>query len=483
MAQRRRSEYATRDLTQGSIPKNLWFLGWPQIVSGAAHAIDLAADLFWAGFLGSRSVAAVGVAQSWVQFFNTARMGLDTSARAMVSRAVGADDLPLANHIARQAVFINVTVSVIVMGFGVLLSDWLLRILGVTQAVVDDGTAYQQWRFLGFFWFAMNQLGGNLLQAGGDSLTPMKAQLVTRGLHLVLSPILVFGWLGLPALGVSGTAIATSIAQIVGTYMNFQALYLGTSKLHLTLENFTIDWPVVIQQIKIGTPAAIAGAERSAAQVILVGLAAPFGATGLAVYSITQRIQMFGGFGSQGLAMAGGVIVGQSLGAGQPARAKATIWWALALVAGVQMVICSLMFLFPDAVIFLFSREADVIEMGIPWLRIEAFGYMLFAAGNTLAQCLNTAGETMVPMWSTLGTLWGVQQPVAILLTGSAVTWDVAGQSFAIPGLWNIGILGIPIAIMVAAGMRLGILFGYFLWGPWWKKEVLVRPAAYVGAH
>ena len=261
------------------------------------HALDLAADLFWAGFLGSRAVASVGVAQTWVQFFNTARMGLDTSARAMVSRAVGANDLPLANHYARQAVFINSTVSILVMLFGVFLSDWLLLILGVTQAVVDDGTAYQQWRFLGFFWFAMNNLGGNLLQAGGDSLTPMKAQLITRGSHLILSPILLFGWLGFPALGVSGTAIATSISQVIGTFINFGALYRGDSKLHLTPAGFTIDWAVQWQQISLGTPAAIAGAERSFAQVILVGLAAPFGATGLAVFSITQRIQMFGGFG------------------------------------------------------------------------------------------------------------------------------------------------------------------------------------------
>ena len=216
--------------------------------------------------------------------------------------------------------------------------------------------------------------------------------------------------------------------------------------------------------------------------MILVGLAAPFGATGLAVYSITQRIQMFGGFGSQGLSMAGGVIVGQSLGAGQPARARATVWWALAFVGLVQVVLCTLMFVFPEAVMFMFSRDQEVIEMGVPWLRIEAFGYMLFALGNTLAQCLSTAGDTVVPMLATLVTLWGVQQPLAILLTGSAVTWDIAGQTIGIPTMWNIGVLGIPIAINAAAGSRLLALFGHFLWGPWWKKEVLVRHGAPTGA-
>ncbi len=433
------------------------------------------ADLLWAGFLGSASVASVGVAQTWVQFFNTARMGLDTSARAMVARAVGANDIPQANHIVRQAVVINTSVAVVVMGLGILLSDWLLTIVGVADAITVDGINYQKFRFMGFLFFSMNTLGGNLLQAGGDSLTPMKANMITRGLHLILSPILVFGWLGLPAIGVSGTAIATGIAQAVGMVMNFRALALGTSKLTLSLRNWSVDWAVIAQQIRIGTPAAITGAERSFAQVILVGLAAPFGATGLAVYSITQRIQTFGGFGSQGISMAGGVLVGQNLGARQPDRAKATVWWALAFVFAVQTVICSAMFLFPEQVLYAFSRERDVIEMGIPWLRIEAFGYMVFATGNALGQCLNTAGETFVPMLASLGTLWLVQQPIAILLTGSARTWDILGQSIAIPSLWDIGILGIPIAIITASVVRLAILFGYFLWGPWWKKEVLVR--------
>lgn len=475
----------TRDLTQGSIPRNLWHLGWPQIVSGLVNALDQLADLFWAGFLGSRAVASTGVAQTWVQFFNTARMGLDTSARAMVSRAVGAGDLPQANHLARQALFFNMAVSICVSSIGIFFSEWLLHVLGVSDAMVEDGATYQRLRFIGSFFFMMNQLGGTLLQAGGDSLTPMKAQLWIRGSHLLLSPILMFGWLGLPAWGISGAAVANTISQVLGVGINFRALFTGTSRIHISLENPSWDWAVVRRQVQIGTPAAITGAERSFAQVILVGLAAPFGATGLAVYSITQRIQMFGGFGSQGLSMAGGVIVGQSLGAKQPERAKQTVWWAMGFVTLVQGVLCSAMFFFPEAVLFLFSRDPEVIEMGAPWLRIEAFGYLLFATGNCLGQCLNTAGDTFVPMLTSLVTLWGIQQPVAIVLTGSAKTWELFGYSFAFPTIWDVGALGIPIAIVVSSAVRWLILLLYVMYGPWWKKEVLVRPGGGMrtGAH
>lgn len=470
-----RSRYATRNLTEGSIPKNLWFLGWPQMVSGAMNAVDNLTDLFWAGFLGSRAIASVGVGQTWIQFFNTGRMGLDIGGRALVSRAVGAGDLPLANHIARQSLIFNMSLNLVVMILGVLASDFLLRILGVAEGVVEDGTAYQRLRFVSSFFFGLTMVTGSLLQAGGDTLTPMKAQMVSRVIHIGLSPILMFGWLGFPALGVSGAAIANAISQAIGGGWNLRALFTGSSRISLTLEHFRVDAEALWQQIRIGAPASVTSAERSLAQVILVGLAAPFGPTGLAVYSILQRIEMFGGFGAMGLAQAAGIIVGQSLGARRPERAKATVWWTLGWTGLVQLGVCGAMFLFAEQVMLLFSRDENVIEIGVPWIRIAVVGFLLFSSSNVLVQAFNTAGDTMIPMVAGLGGLWGIQQPLAIVLTGAAVTYSFLGLEGSFPTDWNLGIIGIAWAILIAAIARYAGLFLYFLWGPWWKREVL-RP-------
>src|SRR3989304_2146016 len=93
------SAYLTRNLTEGSIPKNLWFLAWPQMVEGVLNVVDQMADLFWAGRgFGSRAIAGIGVAQTYTGMAMTGRMGIDTPMRAMVSRAVGAGDVGLANQ-------------------------------------------------------------------------------------------------------------------------------------------------------------------------------------------------------------------------------------------------------------------------------------------------------------------------------------------------------------------------------------------------
>lgn len=406
-------------------------------------------------------------------------MGLDTSARAMVARAIGASDLPQANYLALQCLFFNMVFSAIVMSLGIILSDGLLSILGVSDATVADGSTYQRYRFAGSFFFGVHMVSGSLLQAGGDTFTPMKARIINRAIHMILSPIMTFGWLGFPGMGISGAAASNGIGSLVGALINLYALFEGTSRLKLTLNKWSVDWRVFWAQVRIGAPASITSAERSLAQVVLVGLAAPFGSTGLAAYAITQRVQMFGGFGSQGLAQAAGIIAGQSLGANQPPRARTTVWWALGYVGAVQGVLCSLVFLFPEALVFVFSRDPEVVALVVPWLRIEVAGYFLFAAGNVLTTVFNTAGDTMISMLVGLGTLWGIQQPIAIVLTGAAGSWTPFGFSLGLPIVTEFGVLGIAVSTVVASATRFLILFVYFRWGPWWKKNVLrfTRPA------
>src|SRR5437762_11594776 len=110
-SQSSKSEYVTRDLTQGSIPRTLWFLAWPQVVTGALRAADQLADLFWAGFIDFHAVAGIGISQTWAAVFNTGRTGLDVAARAMISRAYGSRNIPLANHLAMQSILLNAIVS------------------------------------------------------------------------------------------------------------------------------------------------------------------------------------------------------------------------------------------------------------------------------------------------------------------------------------------------------------------------------------
>src|SRR5690606_37798836 len=154
------------------------------------------------------------------------------------------------------------------------------------------------------------------------TITPMKATAATRVVHITLSPCLVFGLWIFPDMGLPGAAMANVLAQLIGVVMNFNALFTGKSHLHLDFKGYRVDFPLLWRMVKLGAPAGVTGATQNLAQIVLIGLVAPFGDNTLAAYSLTRRVEMMIGAGTMGLGQGTGILVGQNLGAGRPERAK-----------------------------------------------------------------------------------------------------------------------------------------------------------------
>jgi Na+-driven multidrug efflux pump len=207
----------------------------------------------------------------------TSRQGIDTSTRAMVSRAVGRGDQALANRVVFQGLTVNVTFLLIISIGGLFLTEPMLRLLHVSDAVMAQAVPYMRIQFIGQGVLGLQMYGGNSLAASGDTITPMRATMVSRVLQMILSPFLVFGLLGLPHLGIAGISLAGSTANLAGMAMNWRALFLGHSALHLRLSDYRLDGRMMLQMVKVGGPAAYTGAERSIAQLLLVGIVSPFG--------------------------------------------------------------------------------------------------------------------------------------------------------------------------------------------------------------
>ncbi len=466
------SRYASRSLTEGSIPKTLWFLAWPSIVSGLLQTLDNLAKLVWAGALGFVALASIGVAQGWVQLFNSARQGLDTASRAMIARAVGEGDIERANHVGVQSLIFNGTISFSMALIGILFVDFLLQILGVSGEIVEQGRTYLQLRFISTTSFAMLWCSGNMLAASGDTMTPMKAQMIARILYIVTGPFLVFGWLGLPVMGLPGAAIAAPVGQLSGSVLTFNALFTGKSRLHLSFKGVRPDFPLYWRMIQLGAPASWTQGERSVSQLILVGIVAPFGDTVLAAYSLIQRLQFFFNLGQLGLGQAAGVLAGQNLGARKLERAKQTTWWALGYCCLLSGVVGAVVLAFPTLFLTIFTREPHLLEAAIPWLRVVIFGFMVLGMANVFTQVFNTAGDTLLPTLVSAASVWFVQQPWALMLSGSEPHWELFGWQFSLPVVLDLGDIGIAWAMMLAIFVRVLIFFPYFLWGPWWKKKV-----------
>ncbi|PZC48625.1 MAG: Na+-driven multidrug efflux pump [Chloroflexi bacterium] len=462
-----------RDLTKGSIPRNLWWLAWPQIIENILNVVDQLVDLVWAGFISVSTIAGVGIAQSYKQLVMTGRMGLDTAMRAMIARAIGAGDKASANHAALQGFTISAFYSFSIALIGFLLAVPLMRILGLGEDIITAGAPYLKIQFIGTGAMAFRQTSGTALLASGDAITPMKATLLTRLTHIALTPFLIFGWLGLPEMGIAGAAAADLLAQSLGAIWNLRTLFLGSSRLKLSLKKYRLDLPLIARLIRIGAPASVTGMERSIAQLVVVGIAAQFSTLAVAAFSLARRVENVAHLGSGGLGRASGVLVAQNLGANQATRARQTVKWALFFVFSIGFALALLLILTAPLFVTLFSRDPDLVSIGATWIRIQSLSIVFLAAGQVFGQSFNTAGYTFAPMIVTLVSMWLIEIPLALLLTGTEHTISVLGQAITLPILAHLGEFGIAWAIVFAMIVR-ALLFIPFYKSDRWLNVKLI---------
>jgi putative MATE family efflux protein len=423
-----------RDWTQGSILRNLLSISWPVMVNNTINVLGPTVDLIWIGRLGSNDIAAMGVASMIVMLVNGLMMGLFTGLRSMVSRAIGAKDKEGAIHVARQAFVISLALGIVLAAMGIFLDEWMLSLLGVDPEIVSLGSGYMRIQFIGMVAMSMRFLTDGLMQASGDTMTPMKLAIVFRVVHIALSPLLIFGWWIFPRMGLNGAAITSVISQSVGTGLGFWILMSGRSRLKLTFSGFRFDFKIIWRLITIGIPSSIMGMQMQFGQLVLTRAVVPFGTIGVAAHSLCQRIDMSLSMPLLGLGVGAGVLVGQNLGARQPQRAEKSAWIATGISEAVLVIIAIIILIKPDLIIRIFSSDAELMSVADSYIRIAAMGYAVSSFTLVLQSCISSAGDTMPPMLISLVSVWVVQVPLAIVLSRTdmgvfGVRWAIAAGS------------------------------------------------------
>ncbi|HLB28405.1 MAG TPA: MATE family efflux transporter [Dehalococcoidales bacterium] len=446
------------DLSEGSIPRHIFRLAWPQVIEQTLNIIDQVIDMFWAGRLpgGFRALAGLGVAQTFSQLGFMSRQGLEQSTRAMVSQAVGAGNLPLANRVALQAFAIMGVYSVIMILIGLFLTDIALNAIGASEAVHAQAALYMKIQFIGMTGMTFRMTAASILQASGDVLVPLRATTITRVLHLVMSPLFMFGWIGFPEMGLAGAAMANLLSQAVGASINMYMLFSGNTRLHLTMRGFRLDRGIIWRLVKIGAPASATGMERALAQVLLLKIVSPFGDIAMAGYGMTRRLEMFANFGGMGVGQATGIMVGQNLGAKRPDRARRSVAWGLVFVTAFKLIIAIPLVVFPTFVVLAFTKEPAVVSLTTDWLRILALAAVFMGLGVVFQQSFNVAGDTLTVMMVTLAEVF-IEVPLGWLLSHPL----------------GFGPLGIAWGNVIGMVLRASIFVPLYFRGRWLTRTVI----------
>ncbi|MFC2044568.1 MATE family efflux transporter [Chloroflexota bacterium] len=456
MGRGKRQAAFDKDWTKGSIVHNLLSLSWPIVISNSLNMLGPTIDMIWVGKLGAASIAGVGISGMAVTLMYSMRLGLSVGTRAMIARFMGAGDTEGANHVSQQALIVGISFGIFIAIIGIFLTEPILLVMGVESDVITEGAAYMRIMFVGSVAMSLWTLTESIMQASGDTLTPMRIAVFFRLLHAIICPFLTFGWWVFPRLGVSGAALTNIISQTVGLTLGLLFLFSGRTRLRLTLRSLRLDLIIIWRIVRIGIPAAITGFERSFANLVLVRLVVPFGTMSVAAHSLLQRVNDIIYMPGRGLGMAGGVLVGQNLGAGQPARSERTGWLTSGLLTSIMLICSMAIWLRAESIVHIFSTEPDVVKITSTFMRIEIASYLVYGFAIVLTECLNGAGDTMTPMLVTLLTMWGMQIPLA----------------FFLPRITTLGVYGVRWAIVSGMIVRSVIYITYFRLGRWKRQKI-----------
>jgi len=452
----RRAYFIEKDWTQGNVFLNLLSLAWPIVLSSSFNILGPVIDMVWVGKLGSASIAGVGIAGIAVMTITSARMGLTMGTRAIVARFMGAGDTIGANHASQQAFVISGMYVILLASVGIFFAESIMLLFGVGADVVAEGAAYMRVMFIGSIAMSFRMMAEGIMQASGDTVTPMRITVIFRLLHAALSPLFIFGLWIFPRLGVSGAAIANVISQALGATAGFWILFSGRSRLKLTLRHFRLDLGMIWRIVKIGVPASIMGMERSFGDLVLMWFMAPFGTLAIAGHALIQRMEAVLRMPCMGMGNASGVLVGQNLGAGQPERAEKSGWMAVGLGQGWALLISVAIWLWAENIVRIFNSEPAVIETAGTFLRIAATGYLFMGLYFIMQNSITGSGDTMPPMLVTMLNFWLLQVPLA----------------FFLPEYTNLGVVGVRWAI-VTGWIAGAIAYAtYFRLGRWKRKKV-----------
>lgn len=413
-------------------------------------------DMIWVGKLGASAIAAVGVSGMIVQLANSLTMGLYQGLRAMVARFVGAGDTEQANHIARQAVVISLTYSLIMAAIGHFLARPIMTLMGVEPEVVVLGASYLSINFIGMVTMSFRNMTESMMQASGDSRTPMWIAVFFRLVHIAVCPLLIFGPGIFPEMGVNGAATTAVFSQGLGASLGLYFLYSGRTRLHLNFRNFRIDFKMIWRLLKVGIPASVAAMQRTLGNVVLILIIGPFGTLAVAAHSLNQRVELFLMMPAMGFGQAAGVLAGQNLGAGQPERAEKTGWTAAGYLTVAFTIISVAVLIWAEAIVRVFDSDPALVAVAALFLRIACANWIVMGLTSVFQQCVNGAGDTMVPMVVMLVNMWLMQIPL----------------SFILPKITGLGVYGVRWGIVAGTVAAAIIYTVYFRMGRWKRKKV-----------
>lgn len=445
-----------QDFITGSIRRAVFMLSIPMILEMLMESVFAIVDIFYVSQVSVNAVATIGLTESVITLVYAVAIGLSMAATAIVARRIGEKDREGASQAAVQVIFLGVLVSLIISVIGILYPKEILELMGGEADLIAEGYGYTQVLLGGNVTIMLLFLINAIFRGAGDASIAMWALVLSNGLNIILDPMFIFGFGPIPAYGVEGAAIATTIGRGTAVVFQLAVLFYGWSKIKVAFKDLVIRVAVMINLIKVSIGGIGQFLIGTSSWVFLMRIMSEFGSEVLAGYTIAIRVMMFTLMPAWGMSNAAATLVGQNLGANKADRAEQSVWKTGKFSAIFMGIVSVFYLIFAPQIVSWFTPEVEVIKNGALCLRIIAAGYIFYGYGMVIINSFNGAGDTKTPTWINFICFWLFQLPFAYLM---ALTF-------------NYGPLGVFIAITLAEVLITVIGIIWFKKGYWKSVKV-----------
>ena len=384
-----------QDLTGGSLTGHLLKTTSFMLVSMVFQSLYVLIDLYWVGRLGTEAVAAVGISAnlSFVVLAISQMLGVGTT--TVVSHAAGRKEHSLATHLFNQSQVLSMVAGVIFLAIAMLFRSSYAAALSADATMQTLTGEYLLWFIPAMaLQFAMVAMGA-ALRGTGNFKPGMIVQTGTVIINIVLAPVLIFGWGPFPAMGVSGAAVATFVAIVVGVIWLSYYFLDRDAYLRFHPADWRPKFRVWGQLLKIGLPAGVEFGLMGVYMVVVYAISRRFGAAAQAGFGIGFRIVQSAFLPIVALGFAVAPVAGQNFGAKKGERVRAVFKTAASIAAVTMLTLGVGIYLAAPLLVRLFSSDPEVIHVGVDYLHVVTINFVASGITFVSASMFQGMGNTL----------------------------------------------------------------------------------------
>lgn len=442
-----------KDLTVGKEGPLILKFAIPMLIGNVFQQLYNIVDSIIIGqYVGKEALAAVGAAFPLIFVLISFVIGIGMGFSIVLSQYFGAKDMEKVERTIDTMWNFLFVASLLVGILGIVFCRSILELTGLPEEVLPLATTYLRVYLSGtVLFFGFNGMTA-ILRGLGDSKTPLYFLVFATVMNIILDLlfVLVFKW------GITGVAAATVISQGGAFFTMVFYINKNHSLISLRIRKMIFDRVIFRKCLNIGLPTGFQQTFVSLGMIAMYSIINGFGTDVVAAFSAAGRLDSFALLPAMNFAAALSTFVGQNMGANKPERVKKGMVETLKMTSIISVIVSLLFYFFGHILMKAFTNDVNVINIGTEYLIIVSSFYICFSAMFTFNGVMRGAGDTLIPMFITLLSLWLIRIPVA---------WGLS-RVIGVPGIW----WGVPVA-WVFGGIASYI---YYKTGRW-KKKVIVE--------